>query len=185
MRLKTDRAMNNYAFWLLVLFFGIFDNAMACSCQRLTFEEKIDNAQWIVIVKINKLELLEDVDENLGHIIGVGFEPIEFLKGTPSELQQMLTTTSTCGFDYEIARTYLVFADRYGQTNICTGTMPFVAEDRFPFSEDFTQFYQNVTAYINGEKGQIDAFYNPISNQTINGLPKKVESGCDKKREID
>lgn len=178
MSLITETTKHKYALGLLLLFVGFFNHVLACSCKRFTFEENIDSAHWIVIAKINKLELSEEVDENLGSLIEVGYESLKFLKGAPSELQQMLTTTSTCGFDYEIARTYLVLVDQQGQTNICTGTMPFEVEERFIFAQDFERFSENVTAYIKGQVNQIDAFYNPISNRTINGSPMNVESGC-------
>ncbi len=171
--------MRKHHYFLVVLFLIVSNSQVfACSCKRFTVEQQVDNAQWVFTAKINKLELLKEKDSLGGGLIEIGFEQVDSIKGNVQKIVQLTTGTSTCGVDYEISRSYLIMADEYGSTNICTGTMQIVSNKNHPLFEEFQVFIGELKAFVAGELPAISAFFNPITKRTVNGPQKPLKSGC-------
>lgn len=169
--------MKSLQLFLMFLLPFVFLNSLACSCKRFTVENLVDDANWIFTAKITKLELSKEKDEFDGDLITVGFTEAETIKGDLGQLTQLITSTSTCGVDYEISRTYLLMADQDGITNICTGTMQIILKETLAYFEDFDVFLKNIKAYVAGTTDSIKKFYNPISRRILNGPQKQNKPG--------
>ena len=119
--------------WLGFYFLIHLSSAVACSCIFLTLHEQFHNAQHVFIGRITGVQATEhraDHPQWRG-MLGT-FQVLHNFKGHPETLKYIETGLgpSDCGISLAVGRTYLLFADKMGSVDICSGSRVFDPEDQ-------------------------------------------------------
>ena len=107
----------------LISLIWMHDSA-ACSCMGLPTEELIDRAAHVFRARITSAEWTPTGPES-GRV-KANFEVLAILKGDPSKLDGVHTTTGAgdCGVSIVMGWEYVFFANAKGEVGLCGGTIP-------------------------------------------------------------
>lgn len=180
--MKTKRAVA-----AIVLLAGLPGIASACSCVGGSFQEKLDHAKAVVLVrvletKLNAESLLRVRPEDPGPVRAT-FELVETLKGEATSIKELASWYGggDCGMALLPGLYYLVLAapkDRVVPVSICSGTMELGALDPREDPQTFAQRRLHAAMNYFRNRKPIDP-----SMDERNRLESLEDSDCNRKSE--
>lgn len=137
--------------------------ACACRCRQQPLASYFNAADLVFIGKVKRLTKAEN------SVTALLSASSEIFKGDESKKELLIKTplsSATCGVDFELDQTYLIFANKT-QTNTCQGTRKFS-----PLLPDESASFIDVSA-TNISKSLYNLFIQEKINQNgIGGVPK-------------
>ena len=112
--------------YILLLLILVSNELLACSCVKLSMEQKYEKADYIAIVKAGKTEKTVFIKDDVPHQ-KVSFSIIEVIKGLKPRSYLYSHNAGSgfsgfCGGEMKSGNEYVVFLDSEDYTSICSGT---------------------------------------------------------------